>query len=188
MTEENKNSETPDAASTADQTHKLSKDASGLGPLQGGQIRLGAVDMIVGEGGVEVPGFVATRNEVFQLARYWATEIIKLDFDYFIYRSLESSLCRIRDFAARRLDTMSKFIGEEDARRALTDAEQAFEKRVDPLSWKNFKGGGDKPGAAYSRESLQRAYDLYEEGYTHFAVMKKPGWIKRLPSGFRTDN
>jgi len=42
MTEENKNAETRDAATTANQTHKLSKDARGLGPLQGGQIRLGA--------------------------------------------------------------------------------------------------------------------------------------------------
>src|SRR3977135_4086515 len=73
MTEENKNGEVDHAASTAEQTHKPSKDARGLGPLQGGQIRLGAIDMIVGEGGVEVSGFVATRNEVFQLARYWAT-------------------------------------------------------------------------------------------------------------------
>ena len=44
MNEENKNGEVDHAASTADQTHKLSKDARGLGPLQGGQIRLGAID------------------------------------------------------------------------------------------------------------------------------------------------
>jgi hypothetical protein len=178
MTEENKNSETPDTASTADQNHKLSKDAHGLGPLQGGQIRLGAVDMIVGEGGVEVPGFVATRNEVFQLARYWATEILRLDFDYFIYRSLGSSEWRTREFAARRLNTVSQFIGEGDARKASKEAEQAFKERVDPLSWKNFTGGGNSPGAAYSRESLQRAYDLYEAGYTHFAVMEETGLDK----------
>jgi len=160
MTEENKNAEADHAASRADQTHKLSEDARGLGPLQAGRIRLGAVDMIVGEGGVEVPGFVATRNEMFQLARYWATEIIKLDFDYFIYRSLGSSEWRTREFAARRLDTVSQFIGEGGARKALKEAEQAFKERVDPLSWKNFTGAGNSPGAAYSRESLQRAYEL----------------------------
>ena len=96
---------------------------------------------------------MATRNEVFQLARYWVTEIIKLDFDYFVYRSLESSRWRIREFAARRLDTISRFIGEEDARKAVKEAEQAFEKRVDPLSRKNFKGGGNRPGDGYSREN-----------------------------------
>ena len=188
MTEENKNAGTRDAATKTNQTHKLSKDARGLGPFQGRQIRLGAVDMIVGEGGVEVPAFVATRNELFQLARYWATEIIKLDFDYFIYRSLGSSEWRTGEFAARRLDTVSQFIGEGDARKAVKEAEQAFKERVDPLSWKNFTEGGNRPGAAYRRGSLQRAYDLYEEGYTHFAVMEETGLIKRLPSGFQTDN
>jgi len=45
MTEENKNAEADHAASRADQTHKLSEEARGLGPLQAGRIRLGAVEL-----------------------------------------------------------------------------------------------------------------------------------------------
>jgi hypothetical protein len=53
--------------------------------MRAGPLAVGAVDMIVGEGGAEVPGFVATKNEVLQLVRYWATEIIHLEFTFFVY-------------------------------------------------------------------------------------------------------
>ena len=85
MAEEIKNAETPDPESTADQTQKLSEDANGLGPGQAGPFRIGLVDMIVGNGGVEVPGFVATKNEIFQLVRYWPRKL--------------SSPCLLRVFA-----------------------------------------------------------------------------------------
>ena len=47
--------------------------------------RIGVVDMIVGDGGLEVPGFVATKNETLQLVRYWAGEILDLDIGFFLY-------------------------------------------------------------------------------------------------------
>jgi hypothetical protein len=70
MSRENKNSETSEARNSTDETKKLSGDGFGLGPRQVGPIRIGVVDMIVGDGGVEVPGFVATKNEMLELVRY----------------------------------------------------------------------------------------------------------------------
>jgi hypothetical protein len=64
MSRENKNPETSEAQNSTDESKKLSEDAFGLGPPQVGPIRIGVVDMIVGDGGVEVPGFVATKNEI----------------------------------------------------------------------------------------------------------------------------
>ena len=52
-----------EAPRTADDPKKLREDARGSGPRQAGPYRIGVFDMIVGEGGVEVPGFVATKNE-----------------------------------------------------------------------------------------------------------------------------
>jgi hypothetical protein len=43
---------------------KVSDDAQGLEPRRTGPFAFGIVDMIVGERGVEVPGFVATKNEI----------------------------------------------------------------------------------------------------------------------------
>jgi hypothetical protein len=85
--------------------------------------------MIVGEGGVEVPGSVATKNDTLRLVRYWATEIIHLDFAFFLYGSSGSSEWRTREFASRRLTTISKLIGEEEVTKAFRQTEQAQEGR-----------------------------------------------------------
>jgi hypothetical protein len=63
MSEENNNAKMSEPESRADDSRKLSEDAQGLGPGQAGRIRIGVVDMIVGEGGLEVPGFVATKTK-----------------------------------------------------------------------------------------------------------------------------
>src|SRR5439155_295478 len=114
MSQENKNVKMSKMASTADDTKQLSEDARGLGPRQAGSLVIGMVDMIVGENGVEVPAFVATKNEILQLVRYWAMEIIDLDFTFFLYCCTGSSEWRTREFANRRLNTISKLIGEEE--------------------------------------------------------------------------
>lgn len=64
------------SSNVANSTKKVSEDALGLGPKQAGRFMIGFVDRIAGEGGLEVPGFVATKDETLQLVRYWATEII----------------------------------------------------------------------------------------------------------------
>lgn len=85
-----------------------------------------------------MPAFVATKNEILQLVRYWATEIIDLDFAFFLYGSSGSSEWRTREFANRRLDTISKLIGEEEVTKTLRLAEQAFGQRVDQRAWRIF--------------------------------------------------
>ena len=79
--------------------------------------RIGVVDMIIGDGGLEVPGFVATKNETLQLVRYWAGEILDLDIGFFLYGSVGSSEWRTRQFANRRLNTIAESIGEEEVKR-----------------------------------------------------------------------
>jgi hypothetical protein len=63
----------------ANEPTKLSNDARGLGPRVAGGFAIGHVDEIVGDGGLEVPGFVATKKEILQIVRYWAMEIVHLD-------------------------------------------------------------------------------------------------------------
>lgn len=54
-----------------------------------------------------------TKNEMLQLVRYWATEIIHLDFSFFLYGITGSSEWRTREFANRRLNTIRKLIGQQ---------------------------------------------------------------------------
>jgi hypothetical protein len=120
---------------------RLTDEARGLAPRQTGPFTFGVVNMIVGECGVEVPGFVPTKNEILQLVRYWATEIIGLDFSFFLYGATGSSEWRTREFANRRLKTISKLIGQQEVTTAVEQARETFAKRVDARAWKVFWEG-----------------------------------------------
>jgi hypothetical protein len=104
MSRENNNSETSETRRSTDGTKKFSEDAFGLGPRQVGPIGIGVVDMIVSDGGVEVPGFVVTKNEMLQPVRYWAKKIIDLDFVFLLNGGK---------------NTISELIGEEEVTKAF---------------------------------------------------------------------
>jgi hypothetical protein len=200
MTEENENVRMSKAEHPVDETQELSEDAGGLGPIEVGAFTIGRVDEIVGEGGLEIPGYKATKYEAIQIVKLWAAEMIDLDFDYFLYGSTGSTEWRTREYANRRLNTIAKSIGEEEVKRAFKQAEQEFAKGVDQRAWKIFREGtkeeqesfqeevqkklaGDndkhKPSEPtkdpYSQQILQRAYQMCEEGSTRFAIMNETG-------------
>jgi hypothetical protein len=150
--EENNNEKMSEAESTAEYSSTLSEDARGLGPRQTGPFAIGLVDMIVGEGGLEVPGLVPTKYETLLLVRGWAAEILDLDFGFFLYGSVGSSEWRTREYANRRLNTIAKSIGEEEVKRAFKQAEQEFSKGVDQRAWKIFMEGTKEEQESFQEE------------------------------------
>jgi hypothetical protein len=155
MPEENKNAKMSEAESTVYETKKLSEDARGLGPMQAGPFAIGRVDEIIGEGGVEVPGCVATKYEWIQIVKHWSTGIIDSDFSYFLYACTGSSEWRTREYANRRLNTIAKSIGEEEVQRAFKQAEQDFAKSVDQRAWKIFMEGTKEEQERFQQEVQQ---------------------------------
>ena len=97
-----------------------------MSPREADPFTIGFAEAIVGEEGLEVLGYVVTRNEILELVRYWATEIFQLDFAYFLY-----SEWRTYQYSQGRLNTISELIGEEKVTEACRQAEQAFSRRVD---------------------------------------------------------
>jgi hypothetical protein len=69
MSKENDNKVVREAGIARGGAKKLSEDARGLGPMEVGSVVIGRVEPIVGEGGIEVPGFVATKDEILQIVR-----------------------------------------------------------------------------------------------------------------------
>jgi hypothetical protein len=147
---------TPETTKGNPQRQHLSKDAQGLGPTCAGSFVIGHVDQIVGEGGVELPGFVPTKNELLQLVHYWAMEIIDLDFTFFLYDCTGSSEWRNREFANRRLNAISRVIGREEVTKTFREAEQAFAKGVDQKAWKIFMEGTKEEQERFPEEVQER--------------------------------
>jgi hypothetical protein len=156
MLKKNNHSKISKGESTGDETKQLSLDARDLGPRQAGPFLVGVVDVIVGQDGAEIPGFVVTKNELLQLFRYWAFEIIDLDFEFFLYGCVGSSEWRTREFANRRLDRITNLIGEEETTKAWKQAEQAYGQRVDQRAWRIFMEGTQDEQEAFQREVCER--------------------------------
>jgi hypothetical protein len=156
MSEAKNNAKMAGPASTADDSRKLSEDARGLGPWQAGRFTIGVVDTIVGEGGLEIPGYKATKYEILHLARHWAGEILDLDFDFFLYGSTGSTEWRIREYAERRLNTIAKSIGEEEVRKAVTEAKVGFSTGVDERAWKIFTEGTKEEQESFQQEVQEK--------------------------------
>jgi hypothetical protein len=154
ISEKDSNAKMFEEESTADDSKGISEDARGLGPGQTGPFAIGLVDMIVGEGGLEVPGLVPTKYESLLLMRAWAGEILDLDFGFFLYGSVGSSEWRTREYANRR--TIATSIGEEEVKKAFKQAEREFAKGVDQRAWTVFIEGTKEEQEAFQQEVQEK--------------------------------
>jgi hypothetical protein len=128
------------------------RDTEGLGTMAMGPFIVGSVDAINGEGGREVPEFVATRHELKQLAAYWAEERLEQDFDWFLYQSSGSSEWRWSAFISRRLNRLAEVLGQEAMRVVQDDAIVSFRKRYPKITdedWRVFTTGSEEEQEAW---------------------------------------
>lgn len=132
------------------ENHKSSPDSKGLGWWGNQLFVVGYVEEVNGPGAVEIPGFVATRHELIQLVKYWATVETDLDFYWFVYQCTGSSEIRLRPFAGRRISRIAEALGEEEVAKAVREAHNEFAKGVDPRTWNIFLNGTPE-----EREALQ---------------------------------
>jgi hypothetical protein len=81
-----------------------------------------------------------------------------------VYGSTGSSEWRTREFANRRLNTISKYIGNEEVKKASQDAEQAFGNGVDQRAWKIFMEGTQEEQERFQQEVQEQLAHHTEEG------------------------
>jgi hypothetical protein len=132
------------------------RDADGLGTMVVGPFLVGGVDAINGEGGKEVPDFVATKHELMKLAEDWLLERIEHDFEWFVGQTSGSSEWRWSQYISRRLDRLHLVLGSESMIRARENAVRSFRKqypKVTDSDWRVFTEGTDEEQEAW-RERL----------------------------------
>jgi hypothetical protein len=110
------------------------RDTDGLGTMAAGPSVIGSVVAINGEGGEELPQFVATRHELKQLAEYWLLERIEHDFDWFVDQTAGSSVWRWSEYINRRLHRLDHVLGAEAMRKEREDAVASFRKRYPKIT------------------------------------------------------
>lgn len=104
----------------------------------------------------EIPGFVATRCELFQLAKYYGSQSVEIAFDEFIGAVPGSMEWKIETFSNCRLGQIAALLGRENVELAYAQGGEEFRKsrsiEDDSRAWKLFKYGTRKERTAYHKE------------------------------------
>jgi len=69
------------------------------------------IDAVNGNGEIEEPGFVQTRHELLQLARYWAEHFV--DIQFFRFCMEDGSSDPVFSFAGGRISQIEELLGGE---------------------------------------------------------------------------
>lgn len=120
---------------------------------------IGHVDEVNGPGAVEVPEFVPTRHELFQLAKYWTATRLDIDFFWFFYATSGSREIRLGPFADRRISRIADCLGDTLVEQACKEAEDEFAKTVDARAWEVFRHGTPEERAAFQGEVQQKLHE-----------------------------
>lgn len=147
---------------TATENRKACPDSEGLGFWGNQAFTVGYVDEVNGPNSVEMPEFVPTRYELIQLAKYWATIVIDLRFDYFLYTTTGSSEWRLDAFARRRVGRIGEILGQDEINKVIDQAYEEYGKEQDPRAWSIFLNGTPEEKEAFQDEIQQKISEQIE--------------------------
>jgi hypothetical protein len=111
----------------------LNVDNGDLQPAGG----IGYVGVVNGGAALEVPGFLATRAELVELARYWESTFLQRAYFVFTTAQTGSTDLRLVPFAERRVARLIKFVGP-DAVQAVREVREEFARSLGSRAWKSF--------------------------------------------------
>ena len=115
-------------------------DGTGSGHGSEGQVVLGSLDGISGPGAAACAGYVSTRHEVLELARYWMTEAM----DAQIPGCFNEQAGRVRSYGSGRLDHMADVLGQRALNGISAEVEGDFRKRLGDGRWEAFLSANDQ--------------------------------------------
>jgi hypothetical protein len=120
------------------------------------------VSEVNGPDSAEMPEYVPTRHELLQLAKYWATLALDLQFDFFLYGQTGSSEYRRDAFAKRRIGRIAEILGREDIDKVIDQVYEEYGKKQDARAWTIFMTGTPEEQEAFQDEIQRRICEASE--------------------------
>ena len=105
-----------------------------------------------GFAGNEIENFVATKDELFQLAKYWAEKAIGYEFFDFLTQSFSGD----QDCAWHRVSKIADLLGEEESQKAVNEAYEECGEVFHRQAWDVFMKGNKEERKAF-QEWLSKA-------------------------------
>jgi hypothetical protein len=123
--------------------HVANSDNAYLEPMKAGPFAIGCVDEVNGDGAREILGFVPTKHELIQMAKYWLHRGLENDFFYVCYAQAGSSESRINSFAGRRLNRIADHFTKEEFTAEIDEAKREFKEKhkISDEDWNTFENG-----------------------------------------------
>jgi len=131
---------------------KHSSDSEGLGFWGNDRLIVGYVEEVNGPGAVEMPGVVATKHELIQLVKYWASIRIDIRFGWFANQCVGSSETRLESFSGRRIARIAEVLGNDETSAVVQQTYAEYSKSVDPRIWDVFLNGTPEEQSSLQEE------------------------------------
>lgn len=147
---------------TSIRKRKPCPDSEGLGFWGNEAFAVGYVKEINGPYCMEMPEFVPTRYELIQLAKYWATLDLDLEFDFFLYCQTGSSDYRRGAFARRRVRRIADILGKGEVDKLIDEVYEEYDKKHDARAWAIFMTGTPEEQEAFQDEIQRRFCEASE--------------------------
>jgi hypothetical protein len=126
-------------------------DNEWLGAVGGPSFLVGYLDEVNGPGAAEVAGFVPTRHELLELARYWTNVAVEIEYDWFLFDQVGSSDIRRQPFAWRRVGRIQELLGDEVCN-VVDQVYEEYGKKQKPRYWEAFRHGSTEQQKAVKDE------------------------------------
>ena len=120
----------------------------------GSPFPIAAVEEVNGTGAAEVVGFVPTRHELLELARYWAKVAVDIEYLWFLYQQVGSSDLRRQPFAWSRVGRIQELLGD-DVSKIVDKVYEEYGRKQEPKYWDVFLNGTDEQRQAVQEEIVR---------------------------------
>lgn len=132
--------------------------AKAIAPVYFDNAVVGFVEEIHGTEGEECPEYKPTRDELLQIARYWAEVSLDIQLEWFYWLTSGSRAIRLAPYAAHRIDKIALVLGEEAVQQAVRDVWKRARRLMGEEVWRIFSEGTELERDEY-RDKLEATYE-----------------------------
>ncbi len=86
------------------------------------------VDEVNGLGAEEIRDFIHTRQELIQLVKNWAEEVIDLNWYMYIYEQVGSDWLNEKSFARCQIGRIARLLGDDEVKKAIDELKAKLSK------------------------------------------------------------
>ena len=112
---------------------------------------------------LEVPDFNPTREELIQIIKYWAEEILRMDYESFLDGCWCGSQTHLQIFGVHQINRIKEVLGKEAVKQAISETNTKFAEAQDKRLWDIFVNGTKEQWDAVQEETHKALEKAQEE-------------------------